>query len=134
MPIDRARLWRQATILSAMCAGIVTLLIWSVPAVPLLIYNASGSAPLGFYYMEQRLPMRGELAVFKPPPAVELLIITHQILPVPVPLLKQVTAIGGDEYAAPRSRSAPYPSMDRSPPKCWRRTGRGARCQPGKAA
>lgn len=97
MPFDRKRLLRQATTLSAMCAGIITLLISSAPAVPLLIYNATGSAPLGFYYLEQRLPARGELAVFRPPPGIELLIIAHQILPVPVPLLKRVEAIGGDE-------------------------------------
>ncbi|MCK1641241.1 S26 family signal peptidase [Bradyrhizobium sp. 157] len=97
MQIDRTRLWRQASILSAMCAGIITLLMSSAPSVPLLIYNASGSAPLGFYYLEQRSPVRGELAVFKPPPAIELLIIAHRILPVPVPLLKRVEASGGDE-------------------------------------
>lgn len=97
MRFDRTKPWRQATILSAMCAGVVTLLISSAPAVPLVIYNATGSAPLGFYYLEQRLPGRGELAVFKPPPGIELLIIAHQILPVPVPLLKRVEAVGGDE-------------------------------------
>ncbi|UWU66136.1 S26 family signal peptidase [Bradyrhizobium sp. NC92] len=97
MPIDRTRLWRQTSTLSAMCAGIITLLMSSAPAVPLLIYNATGSAPLGFYYVEPRLPARGELAVFKPPPGIEILIIAHEILPTPVPLLKRVEATGGDE-------------------------------------
>ncbi|WP_161497187.1 S26 family signal peptidase [Bradyrhizobium nitroreducens] len=97
MLIKRTRLWRQASTLSAMCAGIISLLMSSAPAVPVLIYNATGSAPLGFYYLEPRLPARGELAVFKPPPAIELLIVAYQILPTPVPLLKQVEAIGGDE-------------------------------------
>ena len=69
----------------------------SLAEVPFLIYNASGSAPLGFYYLERRMPSRGELAVFKPPPAVELLIMAHGMLPVPVPLLKQIAAAGGDE-------------------------------------
>jgi conjugative transfer signal peptidase TraF len=97
MPIDRKRLWRQTTTLSAMCAGVITLLMSSAPEVPLLIYNATGSAPLGLYYLEKRLPARGELAVFRPPPVIEFLIIAHQILPVPVPLLKRVEATGGDE-------------------------------------
>lgn len=97
MPADRAKLRHQASILAAMCAGIITLLMASAPAVPLLIYNASGSAPLGFYYLEPRLPARGELAVFKPPAAIELMIIAHRILPVPVPLLKRVDGVGGDE-------------------------------------
>lgn len=97
MLIKRTRLWRQTSTLSAMCAGIITLLMSSAPAVPVLIYNATGSAPLGVYYLEPRLPARGELAVFKPPPGIEILIIAHEILPVPVPLLKRVAAVGGDE-------------------------------------
>jgi type IV secretory pathway protease TraF len=97
MRINRTRLLRQATVLSAMCAGIIALLLSSMPAAPLLIYNASGSAALGFYYLEQRLPARGELAVYKPTPAIALLIVAHRVLPTPVPLLKRVEAVGGDE-------------------------------------
>jgi type IV secretory pathway protease TraF len=47
-----------------MCAGIITLMMSSAPTVPLLIYDATGSAPFGFYYLEPRLPASGELAVF----------------------------------------------------------------------
>ncbi|WP_027582042.1 S26 family signal peptidase [Bradyrhizobium sp. Ai1a-2] len=97
MRINHTKLWRQATVLSAMCAGIIALLMSSAPAVPLLIYNASGSAQLGFYYLDQRLPGRGELAVYKPTAAIELLIVAHSILPSPVPLLKRVEGLGGDE-------------------------------------
>lgn len=97
MRINRTKLRRQATVLSAMCAGTIALLMSSVPAAPLVIYNASGSAPLGFYYLEQRLPARGELAVYKPTPAIELLIVAHRVLPTPVPLLKRAEGIGGDE-------------------------------------
>jgi conjugative transfer signal peptidase TraF len=97
MLIDRARPWRQVAVLSAMYAGIIAMLMSAAAERPLLIYNASGSAPLGFYYLEQRAPARGELAVFKPPPAIELLIIAHGILPTAVPLLKQIAAAGGDE-------------------------------------
>ncbi|MGY3610481.1 MULTISPECIES: S26 family signal peptidase [unclassified Bradyrhizobium] len=97
MLIDRARLRRHLAVLSATCASIVAILISFANERPLLIYNASGSAPLGFYYLEQRLPARGELALFRPPPAIELLIIAHGALPGPVPLLKHVAAAGGDE-------------------------------------
>ncbi|KRR29136.1 S26 family signal peptidase [Bradyrhizobium retamae] len=97
MLIDRASPWRQLAVLSAMCASIIAVLISFANGMPLLIYNASGSAPLGFYYLEQRLPAHGELALFRPPPAIELLIIAHGVLPGPVPLLKQVAAAGGDE-------------------------------------
>lgn len=65
--------------------------------VPLIVYNASGSAPLGVYYLENRLPKRGEIAVIKPPPAVELMIVTGGMLPPSVPRVKQIAAVGGDE-------------------------------------
>jgi conjugative transfer signal peptidase TraF len=65
--------------------------------VPVLIYNASGSAPLGLYYRERRMPSRGELVIFKPPPGIEQLIMAHDVMPVPVPLLKQIAATDGDE-------------------------------------
>lgn len=97
MRFDRSRLGRQVAILSTMCASTIAMLMSSAAGIPLVIYNASGSAPLGFYYLEQRLPGRGELAVYSPSPAIELLIAAHRVLPVPVPLLKQVAASGGDE-------------------------------------
>src|SRR5215831_15379561 len=74
MLIDRIKRRRRLAVLWAMSASIVATLISFPAEVPLLIYNASGSAPLGFYYLAQRMPLRGELAVYKPPPAVELLI------------------------------------------------------------
>jgi conjugative transfer signal peptidase TraF len=97
MPNDRAKRWCRLAVLWAMNASIVATLMSFPAEVPLLIYNASGSAPLGFYYLEQRMPLRGELAVYKPPPAVELLIMAHGVLPVPVPLLKRIAGAGGDE-------------------------------------
>jgi hypothetical protein len=69
MPNDRTKRWRRLAVLWAMSASIVATLVSFPAEVPLLIYNASGSAPLGFYYLEQRMPLRGELAVYKPPPA-----------------------------------------------------------------
>jgi conjugative transfer signal peptidase TraF len=97
MPNDRTKRWHQLAVLWAMSASIIAILMSSLAEEPFLIYNASGSAPLGFYYLERRMPSRGELAVFKPPPDIELLIMTHGVLPVPVPLLKQIAGAGGDE-------------------------------------
>ena len=97
MSNDRTKRWRQLPVLWAMSASIVAVLMSSLAEVPFLIYNASGSAPLGFYYLERRMPSRGELAVFEPPPGIELLIMAHRILPVSVPLLKEIVAAGGDE-------------------------------------
>ena len=97
MRIDRARLRLQIAVMAAISVAYVAMLVGFEVHAPLVVYNASGSAPLGFYYLENRLPGRGELAVFRPPPAIELRIMAHDILPMPVPLLKQVAAVEGDE-------------------------------------
>jgi conjugative transfer signal peptidase TraF len=97
MRIDRARLRLQIAVIASISAANVAMLVGLDAHVPLVVYNASGSAPLGFYYLENRLPGRGELAVVKPPPAIELMIVAREVLPPSVPLVKQVAAVGGDE-------------------------------------
>jgi conjugative transfer signal peptidase TraF len=97
MRIDRSRLNLRFAVLWVISAANVAMLIGFDVRAPLILYNASGSAPLGFYDIESRLPVRGELAVIKPPPLIELMIVERGILPPSVPLVKQVAAIGGDE-------------------------------------
>jgi type IV secretory pathway protease TraF len=97
MWINRNKPWRQLAVLSAMSVSTIAALVSFASQEPVVIYNASGSAPLGFYYVEPRAPARGELAVYRPPPAIELLLFAHEILPAPVPLLKQIVASAGDE-------------------------------------
>lgn len=65
--------------------------------VPWLVYNASASAPLGFYRVENRLPRRGEIALVEPPALVEVMLYERRLLPRSIPLVKQVAAVGGDE-------------------------------------
>ncbi len=97
MRIDRTRLRLQTAVLAAIAAAFVAMFVAYGIRAPLVIYNASGSAPLGFYYLENRLPERGEIAAIRPPPLIELMIVARGILPPSVPLVKQVTAIGGDQ-------------------------------------
>jgi conjugative transfer signal peptidase TraF len=97
MRIDRARLGLQIAVLAAISAASVAMLIGFGVRAPVIIYNASGSAPLGFYYLVDRMPARGELAVVRPPPSIELMIVQRGILPPSVPLVKQIAAVGGDE-------------------------------------
>ncbi|WP_024512899.1 S26 family signal peptidase [Bradyrhizobium sp. ARR65] len=97
MLVDPEIVGSRVGIASTMCTGVIAILMSFAPKLPWLIYNASGSAPLGFYYVQRRLPLPGELAVFEPPPAIELVIIAHRVLPAAVPLLKQIAAAGGDE-------------------------------------
>ena len=63
---------------------------------PWLLYNASGSAPIGFYRIEHRIPEREETAVVLPSATLENLLSFHRLLPPGVPLLKRVVARGGD--------------------------------------
>lgn len=97
MRASRIPLASKLTILAGVSVGLVTTLVAIPPQAPLIVYNASGSAPLGFYRVENRLPERGEIAVVRPPPLIELMIVARGILPPSVPLLKQVAATGGDE-------------------------------------
>lgn len=83
--------------LAAISASIVATIVTIASPVPLVIYNASGSAPLGFYQLENRVPQRGEIAVIQPPPIIELILVARGILPASVPLIKQIAAAGGDE-------------------------------------
>jgi conjugative transfer signal peptidase TraF len=80
-----------------MSASLVASLVAIPPHTPLIVYNASGSAPLGFYRLENRFPERGEIVIVQPPPLIELMIVARGILPPQVPLIKQVAATGGDE-------------------------------------
>jgi conjugative transfer signal peptidase TraF len=96
MQIDRY-LRARIIVLAAISAADIAMLVGLGVHAPRILYNASGSAPLGFYYMENRLPDLGEIAVVRPPPLLEALMTARGILPATVPLMKQVTAIGGDE-------------------------------------
>lgn len=97
MAVNRRRMPLQIAVLAAISVALAATLVAFDVRAPLVIYNASASAPLGFYYLENRLPRRGETAVIRPQPLIELMIVSHGILPPAVPLVKQVTAIGGDE-------------------------------------
>ena len=97
MRIDRARLRLQIAVLAAISMANIATHVGFDVRMPLVVYNASGSAPLGFYYLENRRPGRGELAVVSSPPAIKQKNHTRENLPPSVPLVKQVSAAGGDE-------------------------------------
>ena len=65
-------------------------------AYPLLVWNATASAPPGFYRIQPPLPLRlGDLVLLKPDPADAALYAERGYLPRGVPLLKPVAAVGG---------------------------------------
>jgi conjugative transfer signal peptidase TraF len=97
MRIRSPRFRLQVRMLAVISAAMIATIVGIGNRTPFVVYNASGSAPLGFYRLEGRLPQRGETAVVAPPPLVELMLIAREILPVSVPLIKQIAAAGGDE-------------------------------------
>lgn len=71
------------------------------PPRPLLIYNASASAPLGFYRVLPAEPLRrGEFVLARTPDSVRELAAERDYLPATVPLVKRIAAVGGDTVCA----------------------------------
>lgn len=63
--------------------------------VPLVIWNASRSVPMGWYLVSKRQPNFGEIAVIRPPEWIEIYASARGYLPLQTPLLKPVRAIKG---------------------------------------
>ena len=64
---------------------------------PVLVWNASASAPIGLYRIERRALRLGEFALVNPEKSLEDFIIERGYLPEDVPLLKRVAALSGSE-------------------------------------
>ncbi len=79
----------------------------SIPATPAtlvptprLVWNASASAPIGFYWRVAGAPSRGDLVLARAPHWARRLAAERHYLPLNVPLLKRVAAIAGDVICA----------------------------------
>ncbi len=64
---------------------------------PRLVWNATPSAPTGFYRIAARAPEWGEFALVEPSEPVAKLIQERNYLPPDTPLIKRVSALVGDE-------------------------------------
>ena len=86
--------WR---VLAIMLVGVALLLASvTVGAQPLLVWNATASAPIGFYRVRPigtQPPRIGELILIRPDAASARLYAQRGYLPVGVPLLKRVAAV-----------------------------------------
>jgi conjugative transfer signal peptidase TraF len=82
-----------------MSLGGVALMLASTlaQARPLLVYNATPSAPIGFYRVSAARGLRvGDLVIFRAPPRFAALLAERGYLPLGVPLLKGIAAVAGD--------------------------------------
>lgn len=63
---------------------------------PLLVWNASASAPIGLYRIDrQSLPRIGDLVLVSPDPAIATFITERRYLAPKIPLIKRVAALLG---------------------------------------
>lgn len=67
---------------------------------PRLVYNASASAPLGFYRSADGPIRRGDFVLAHLPPPVARFAAARGYLPITVPIVKRVAALAGDVVCA----------------------------------
>ena len=79
----------------ALLISILLVTVIALNPLPRLIWNASKSVPIGFYWIEKRSPHVGEIAVLKPPEWVQLIADERNYLPNFAWLLKPVVATNG---------------------------------------
>lgn len=89
---------RHRVILVVTVAGTVSLgAVLLVHPAPRLVWNASASAPLGFYWVvPANVLARGDLVLAELPLAARGLAADRHYLPAGVPLVKRVAALAGD--------------------------------------
>jgi conjugative transfer signal peptidase TraF len=92
---------RRAATLTAVILGSAALALPGIarPS-PLLVYNASASAPLGFYSLAAGAPRRGDFVLARLPEEAARLAAERGYLPASVPVVKRVAALASDLVCA----------------------------------
>jgi conjugative transfer signal peptidase TraF len=94
---NRPHLILALTMFGLGCVGFATL----GRPVPLLVWNASASAPIGLYRMTPAAPIRhGDMVLVPAPVGVRQIAAERGYLPLNVPLVKRVAALAGDTVCA----------------------------------
>ena len=83
------------TLAVGLLTSILLITVIALKPVPKLIWNASKSVPIGLYWIKNRSPHVGEIAVLKPPEWVQLIADERNYLPNFAWLLKPVVATNG---------------------------------------
>lgn len=85
-------------IISSMLVSTISLAFTSFFCVPIkLIYNASASATIGFYWIDDEPVTYGDMVLVQLPDRVINLVERRQYLPPNVPLIKRIAAAKGDK-------------------------------------
>lgn len=97
----RSRTFLLASAVGLALLGTSALLDFSVNPAPRLVWNASASAPIGFWRIDPRARIdRGDMVLVHTPDSVRRLAARRHYLPANVPLLKLVVAREGSEVCA----------------------------------
>lgn len=91
-PIPRSQVVLATTLLGALALALPA----ASAARPVLVYNASASAPLGFYIRARGAPRRGDFVLARLPADAARLAAERGYLPASVPIVKRVAALTGD--------------------------------------
>ncbi len=65
-----------------------------------LVLNTTASAPIGFYWLTDETAVVGDLALVRPPADLARWLAVRGYLPLNVPLIKHVAAVGGQAVCA----------------------------------
>ncbi|WP_339864890.1 conjugative transfer signal peptidase TraF [Paremcibacter congregatus] len=87
-------------ILLAAISGVGLIGVASVSHTPLLIWNASASAPIGLYRLTLAVPKHGDLVLVSPPESLAKFAAERGYLAAGVPMIKRIAAMGGDDVCA----------------------------------
>ncbi|MEN2980460.1 S26 family signal peptidase [Tistrella bauzanensis] len=90
---------RAVLALASLGLGLIGLATLARPA-PWLVWNASASAPIGFYRVLPGHAVRGDLVLVHTPASIRKLAAERRYLPSNVPLVKRIVAAGGDVVCA----------------------------------
>jgi conjugative transfer signal peptidase TraF len=85
-----------ASLLAVAGVALVVLSVALLP-MPLVVWNASASVPVGLYVRASGTIRRGDIALVRTPDAAVMLAAERGYLPVGVPLVKHVAAVADDD-------------------------------------
>jgi len=94
----RRRLVRRSMAVGMLSAALAMTIAW--PARPMLVWNASASAPVGLYRVSRDTVGTGGMVIAWPPADIRGLAARRHYLPENIPLVKHVAAEAGDTVCA----------------------------------
>jgi len=100
MLADDSRNRRMQLLAACIVMGLCSVVL-SVGRSPLVVWNATASAPVGLYYLRPRvLVSRGDLVLAEIPAMDRRLAASRGYLPENVPIIKRIAALAGDRVCA----------------------------------